>query len=657
MCGIAGRFASNCVTPEDVGRVQRMIATMRHRGPDGDGAFQNGHVALAVCRLSIVDVEGGGQPLTNETGSVVLVANGEIYNAPELRAGLRDRGHRLATGSDCECIVHLYEEFGAQCVEHLRGMFAFALWDQERRLALLARDRLGEKPLYISDDGNGLYFASELRPMVVAGVVAPALNLESVAEYFHFGYVPEPQSILRGVRKLPAGAMLLWDAASHSAEQRTYWRLEDSPPVTEEPAKAIRQCLDEIGRLTVRADVPIGVSLSSGVDSSAVAALAAANSVTPVHAFTVGYEGDPRMDERAGARRLAERLGLVMHEVQLTAEDAAQRYVGVVARCDDPIADGAAVAYDAIARAARDSGVPVLLAGHGGDELFLRYAWCRQAVHATELRHRANAGGVTRLLDYWHPTRPPVSYVGGLAWLQDGAGLRTAWRCWQSDRVRAGTETVCYEFTEPFRTITRHWRLLFGRALAGVDIGAAADRLHREMPCGLPADLAVMKCATEGYLRENGIAQGDRLSMANSVELRLPLVDFRLVETVAGLRVASKLPTAGDAWFREAVAELLPREVLSRRKRGFCTPWRQWRREIFSRFGKQLSDGVLESEGVLVAGAGRRLASGFALCGVPIPGAVESLALETWLRGIRSDAGPRVVDDGASSVTGTKGQG
>lgn len=654
MCGIAGRIGYDGIVPEDVSRVRKMMLAMRHRGPNSYGECHGLHAFMAGCRLSIVDVEGGSQPLHNETGRITLVANGEIYNHLELRALLTGRGHTFATGSDCECIVHLYEEYGEECVDHLRGMFAFALLDEAKQRVIVARDRMGEKPLYLCEDDGGLYFSSELRPCVASGAIRPELNAESVVEYFHFGYVPEPHAVLRGVRKLPAGAMLVFDGSSRSLEQHTYWRLGDAPLLDAPPAKVIREQLDEIGELIIRADVPIGVSLSSGMDSSIIAALAAGHSRAPVHAFTLGYEGRPRTDERAEAQQLAQRLGMVIHDIELTLGEVADRFVDVVGRCDDPISDGAAVAYDAISRAAGAAGVPVLLAGHGGDELFLRYGWCRKAVKATIARRRAIGGDSPSVLEYGSPSLPPFSYVGGVAWLKDLAGIRSAWECWAHDRNRVGPTTVCYEFTNPFRQMWRRRGRFFGPALSDVDVERAACRLHAEIGSELPADCAVMMGAVNGYLRENGIAQGDRLSMANSVELRLPFVDYRLAETVAGLRLASAAPTTGDGWLRAAVANLLPPEVMARPKRGFSAPWRRWHRALFHRYGGCLVDGLLTESGILKRGTARSLAGGVSRLGLPVPMAWEVLCLELWWRQILAAAGESSSGDARNSDGGRR---
>lgn len=650
MCGIAGRLAFGMVSEREAVAVGRIVRAMRHRGPDSQSRYFGTHAALAGCRLSIIDVEGGGQPLTNETQSIVLFANGEIYNFRELRDLLVGKGHVFRTGSDCECIVHLYEDYGDRCVEHLRGMFAFVLWDITRSRAIVVRDRLGEKPLYVVEDEQGLYFSSELRPMVAAGVAEPVVSLDAVAEYFHFGYVPEPRSALRNVRKLPAGAMICFDARAGVAEEQRYWGIEDAAPVSEPPARAIRSQLEEIGERVVGADVPVGVSLSGGMDSSIVAALAAKFAREPVHAFSLGYEGAPHTDERADAKWLARRLGLVFHDIELTAEDAASRYEGAVARCDDPIADGAAIAFDAIAAAAREAGVPVVLGGQGGDELFLRYRWCRDALRVTASRLDATSGTGLSVARYLRPQLPPVSYVGGMRWLADAAGLRTLLSCWKDSCQGSRGRVACYEFTEPFRETRRVRRKYFGPALESVDVEDAIHRVHSKMRPGVCADVAVMACAIDGYLRENGIAQGDRLFMANSVELRLPLVDYRLVETVAGLRLASGVPTTGDGWLRAAVKDLLPQEVFSRPKRGFSTPWRKWAKEISRRFGYLLEGGALVDCGVLRADAARVLARGVSRLGLPVDGAREALCLEVWLRNVISLSKTR--DEGRQSDEG-----
>ncbi|MFM8394724.1 MAG: asparagine synthase (glutamine-hydrolyzing), partial [Acidobacteriota bacterium] len=424
MCGIAGIIGQS---PGDWNEdVERMVGALLHRGPDGVGRYANRHLAFGMRRLSIIDLAGGDQPLYNEDGTVVLIANGEIYNYVELRRELIDRGHYFRTHSDCEVIVHLYEEYQQGCLERLRGMFAFALWDEPRNLLMLARDRMGEKPLYLAESAGQLVFSSELKSILKSGRVRFQLDPEAIDAYFHYGYVPEPRTPLVGVRKLPAGHFLIarpaplersagGGATGLRIEERAYWRMEEAPPVVGSPAELIKAELETISRMIVRADVPVGVALSGGLDSSAVAALANQASPGTIEAFSVGYEGQGRNDERGLAREFAEYLRIPFHDVVLRTEEVVSGFPELVRWQDDPIADIAGSGYLAVMRLARAHGVPVILQGHGGDELCWGYHWAREAVVQSRRKFAGlRTGGGPAPGDYLALQRPRSFSRGAL---------------------------------------------------------------------------------------------------------------------------------------------------------------------------------------------------------------------------------------------------
>ena len=635
MCGITGVVSRQALTPKLTEQVERVNAHLVHRGPDGDGRFEARHVMLAMRRLSIIDLESGWQPLYNESRDLALVANGEVYNYVELRRVLEVRGHRFATGSDCETIVHAYEEFGEEFVRHLRGMYAFALWDDRRQRLLLGRDRMGEKPLYLAASGHDLFFASELRALVAAGVVPFELDPQSVNLYYHYGYVPEPDSMIKGVRKLPAAHLLTVDVGSWSIRERCYWRLEDAPPLEGNPGALIRQQLEESATLTTRADVPIGVALSGGMDASAIATLATRARGRDIRAFTVGYAGTPWQDERSQAAALAEHLGIAFATVELSTADFIENYSSVNLHRDDPIVDVAGVAIAAVARLARDHGVPVLLFGQGGDELFWGYRWVREALHATRRRH-ALAAGLRGFWDYLRFTPPPLSVTLGLQWAMSGGGILTEWRQFQSDRRAQPGRAVFYDSEPIFQKVDRglerpFFTQRFVEAIGRPDLTQRfSDRAADATP-----EVTLIRLICETYLMENGIAQSDRLSMAASVESRLPLVDYRLVETVVGLHKTYPVPGGAQPkqWLRDAMAGVLPRFVLDRRKRGFSPPWRQWSRALAATFGEQLDGGYLVQTGVLLPEAARQQRHDlFPRPSGPRPLAGLSLGLENWCR-------------------------
>ncbi len=635
MCGIAGIISKEPLQSEHAEQVVRMSKALNHRGPDGSGEFRSRHIALAHRRLSIIDLSHGQQPLYNEDSSLVLIANGEIYNFIELRAQLQARGHSFKTGSDCETILHLYEEHGDRCVDHLRGMFAFALWDSNRRRLLLARDRMGEKPLYLACADGRIVFASELKALIRGGVVPFDLDPHAVHLYYHYGYVPEPMVAVRGVRKLPAAHTLTIDVDRWQVDEHCYWSMEDAPPVESDPATTIREELDRIAELIIRSDVPVGVALSGGVDASAVATLAAKKSHGTIHAFTVGYAGRPLQDERAEAKELADYLKIPFHEIELSTSDVVSLFAKVNHYRDDPIADISGVSYYAVMQAAREQGVPVMLMGHGGDELFWGYSWVRAALVASRRKIALRNGGAVGLADYLKITKPPYSYTKGLLWLKSLGGLLSGWQQYRSDLTSPADRLVFYDSEHGFESAAQDvldsYAPAFRERIADTDPAAAFTRRTHDSPL----DITLIRLICETYLMENGIAQGDRLSMASSVELRLPLVDYRLVETVIGLHKAHPVTQPQHKkWLQDAVRDIVPPFVMSRRKRGFSPPWRSWHKALAEAYGDQLIDGYLVQHGVLHADAAREQRS--RLSPLPWAGpdliAGRSLVLDNWCR-------------------------
>jgi asparagine synthase (glutamine-hydrolysing) len=636
MCGISGLIGREVLTPEDASRVAEMSRALVHRGPDGAGNFDAPHVALAARRLSIIDLEGGAQPLFNEDRSLALVANGEIYNHPELRRRLEARGHRFRTGSDCESILHAYAEYGTGCVDHLRGMFAFALWDGARRRVLLARDPLGEKPLYLYEREGSLVFASEMKALLRSGLVPFELDPEAVNLFFHYQYVPEPWTAVRGVRKLDAAHLLVVDVEPWRVGERRYWRMEDAPPVEGDAPALIREQLEAVSELVTRADVPVGVALSGGLDSSAVAAFAARRRPGALHAFSVGYAGRPEaLDEREEACALARHLGLPFHEVEVGTGEVVEFFPELNYWRDDPVADYSGHAYYAVMRRAREEGVPVMLQGQGGDELFWGYPQLRQAARESlekESLRRGGLGALPRHLSSSVKASPPAR--GLSAWARDFGGARSGWRRMREHLSSPAGRLVFYDLSPDFRAAADGASGLYGEAFAerlGA-AGGAADLFTLPLPWPR-VDVALTRLVSDTYLRGNGVAQGDRLAMASSVEMRLPLLDRVLVETIVGLRKARtdvRLPA--KAWLRRAAEGVLPGWVLNRPKRGFAPPVAEWHAALFAAYGEDLREGYLAQTGVLGRESAARLARGDFPAGLTSPLSFKALVLEQWCR-------------------------
>jgi asparagine synthase (glutamine-hydrolysing) len=634
MCGIAGIISQGPMSQSDVAVVSKMNGALVHRGPDGSGEFHDDHVALSVRRLSIIDLAGGSQPLYNEDRSLVLVANGEIYNFVELRAELQKHGHWFRTGSDCETILHLYEEHGIDGVRYLRGMFAFALWDMKRHRLLIARDRMGEKPVYLYERNGHLLFASELKALLQSGMVPFELSSSAVDMFFHYQYVPEPETPIHGVRKLPAAHILSADVDHWEVRETCYWNMEEAPPLEGDPVELIRSELDRVSELIVRSDVPVGVALSGGLDSSAIAALTSRKYRDTMHAFSVGYAGRPPYDERADAKALAQHLRMPFHDVELRTEDMVSCFPQLVGWRDDPIADISGYGYYAVMQLARAHGVPVVLQGQGGDELFWGYPWVRQAMHDSLRKSALAEKGRSTLSDYLELNAPERWSCTGLwNWATTLAGLRTGWDGFRRDQTNPREQMVFYDLTPDFRIACNEVQALYTSDFAErVNSSRAAGLFTFPLPWP-PLDVRLTRLVCQTYLLENGIAQADRLSMAASVELRLPLVDYKLVETVIGLRKTHtdyNLPP--KTWFKRALQPVLPDWVVNRPKRGFMPPVRRWHDALFAAYGNQLDGGYLVTAGILSPGSGRQLAAGPFPRRAIVPLSFKALVLELWCR-------------------------
>ncbi len=640
MCGISGIINRDGVGLGDLQRVASMSRALVHRGPDDDGTFSASHVALASRRLSIIDLDGGRQPLYNEDRSLVLVANGEIYNHSELRGRLEARGHRFTTGSDCEAVLHAYAEYGTDCVNHLRGMFAFALWDDDRRRLVLARDAMGEKPLYLYEREGRLLFASEMKALLRSGEVPFELDPEAIDLYFHYQYVPEPKTALKGVRKLDAAHLLVVNVDPWRVEESCYWRMEDAPALEGDAPALIREQLETVGELITRADVPVGVALSGGLDSSAVAAVAAHRRPGALHAFSVGYAGRPEgLDERDEAHALARHLRLPFHEVEVETEEVVEFFPELNYRRDDPVADYSGHSYYAVMRKAREEGVPVMLQGQGGDELFWGYPQLRRAARESSEKAALHGGVVGASLRYLSPAAPSLSRAGLSAWARDLGGARSGWRRMREHRASPAERLAFYDLSPDFRAAAEGVGGLYADPFAAQLAEGAASSLFT-LPLPWPrVDVALTRLVSDTYLRANGVAQGDRLAMASSVEMRLPLLDRRLVETVVGLRKSRtdvRLPP--KAWLRRAVEGLLPEWVLSRPKRGFAPPVGEWHQALFDAHGESLRDGYLVQSGVLNSEGANLLARGPFPSGLTSPLSFKALVLEQWCRRMSDEA-------------------
>jgi asparagine synthase (glutamine-hydrolysing) len=633
MCGIAGIVTAHPITANDIRIVQKMNNAMHHRGPDGSGEYHDSHIAFAMRRLSIIDLKGGWQPLYNEDQSLVLIANGEIYNYIELRSMLEASGHHFHSGSDCETIIHLYEDYGTDFVHHLRGMFAFALWDSNRQRLILVRDRLGEKPLYLYERQGQLFFASEMKSLLSSGSIPFELDPSSVSLYFHYQYVPEPSTPVRGVRKLDPGHMLTVDVKPWTIHEKCYWRFEDIPPLEGQPAELIRAEFDKVSELIVRADVPVGVALSGGLDSSAITALAARKYPDTMHAFCIGYPGRPKSDERTDAKALADYLGMPFHDIELSVSDMISFFPKLIFMRDDPIADISGYGYYAVMKLASEFNVPVMLQGQGGDELFWGYTWVKQAVQECLDKMMTLDEGWQSIFRYIHLEGPTSIFPRAmLRWAWSAFGITKGVKRFLRDILSPPGRMVFYDLVPDFSDAFN------------LDYFTASfkDRLKHDSPYDLftreqpweRVDLILTELIYKTYLLENGITQGDRLSMASSIELRLPLLDYRFVETIVGLRKnQTDFMLPPKAWFKESLKGLLPEWVMIRPKSGFTPPVQLWYQALFASHGSMLDDGYLVRTGIIRPEHAKMFATG----AVPkkdyvSPLSFKALVLESWCR-------------------------
>ena len=568
MCGIAGFLHPEGRPPGQWRAVlERMTRTLVHRGPDDEGYYIDDRVGLGHRRLSIVDLETGRQPIANEAGDVWVAANGEIYNDPQLRTLLEAKGHRFRTRSDSESIVHAYEEWGTGCVHHLRGMFAFAVWDARRRRLLLARDRLGKKPLYYAPTATGaLAFGSEVKALLPFPGVDRSLDLEAVSDYLSLMYVPREKCIFRGVRKLSPGQLLIADASGIRRER--YWQLRFGDSVDDgRAARRVAELLHESVLLRLRSDVPCGAFLSGGIDSAAVVGLMARTSATPVSTAAIGF-AEAAFDERRHARRVAAHFG-ADHRDALVTPSAMPALEQLGWHYDEPFGDSSAIPTYCLSELARRR-VGVALSGDGGDESFGGYR--RYLFDGREHRVRswlprrwgpALLGAIGRLYPKGD-TLPQM--LRGKAFLTNVA--RTPWEAYLHS-VSAFKEDDKNAVLSPDAR----------RQLGGYRTAQLFERLYAEADGPDPLS-RVLHIDFETYLPDDILTKVDRASMAHGLEVRCPLLDQHLVEFTARLPSRCKIGNGRTkVVLREAVADLLPAEVLRRPKMGFMVPLREWLRD------------------------------------------------------------------------------
>jgi asparagine synthase (glutamine-hydrolysing) len=574
MCGICGLYAPGSIEPA---LIERMRDTLVHRGPDDHGLYIDERVGLGSRRLSIIDLASGQMPIANEDGTVWVIQNGEIYNFQELRAELLERGHRFTTHTDTEVIVHLYEEVGEKVFSRLRGMFAIALWDRRQAILLLGRDRVGKKPLYYSWDGRRLAFGSEIKALRPVPWLRPSLDLDALNDYFSYLYIPDPRSIFREIRKLPAGHYLRLEGDSMTLHE--YWDLDFQSPHREtEPEfylERLRELLTDAVRCRLVSDVPLGAFLSGGIDSATVVGIMSQLSSKPVRTFSIGFDAETH-DELRFARIAARAFGTDHHEEVLQPR-AAELIEQLVHHFDEPFGDPSALPTFMVSRMARRY-VTVALSGDGGDEAFAGYQHHTIHIRDENFNRRVPA---------------PLRRAARDALASAARATRNAKLARVAGAVGRADQPLAMRFANIFTKGAR--QQLFSAAVRAQLGTPREEALYERLLAAqrFPNFLSSLLYAdTKAMMNGDFLVKVDRASMANSLEVRAPLVDHQLLEFAATIPSSLKLHKGVSKYiFKKCVETFVPREIVYREKHGFGVPIRAWfRDELHDMLHDQLLD-------------------------------------------------------------------
>lgn len=568
MCGIAGwiNLENNSSQNHSEAVLHSMCERMKHRGPDSEGLWLDEKVALGMRRLSIIDLATGEQPVYSEDKSIVVVMNGELYNFKEVRADLEKRGHKFETHTDTEILPHLYEEYGEAMLEHINGMFAFALWDKRTEKLLIARDKFGEKPLYYGVFAGKLIFASELKVLLENPAVETEINIDALRQYLSFDYVPAPHSIYKNIYKLPAAHFLTVEKGE--VKTRRYWNLSwnknGHTPSIEKAAEELRELLSDAVKMRLVADVPLGILLSGGVDSSTVAAFAAQHASGKIKTFSIGFEEDS-FDESKYARQVARHLDTEHYEDKLSVERAADLISEIGLWLDEPLSDGSLLPTFLLSRFVRKH-VTVALGGDGGDEIFAGY---------------------------------PMYYAHKVAKFYNGipSFFRNNLIEPVVNRLPVSSKNLSFDYkakrfirAAKYDTVTRHhsWfgsfstdeqqKLLSKDVLANTSGDIYADAKNLLQITDATNDIERMQFLDLNfYMAEDILTKVDRASMAVSLEVRAPFLDPRVAEFAAQLPLEYRLKgSQGKYILKKAMENLLPKNILHRPKKGFGIPIAEW---------------------------------------------------------------------------------
>ncbi|MFC1818668.1 asparagine synthase (glutamine-hydrolyzing) [Thermodesulfobacteriota bacterium] len=562
MCGVSG-FIIAREGPDPTKILKDMAAAIVHRGPDDEGFFEslssNGQfrIGLAHRRLSIIDLESGRQPICNEDGSVQIVFNGEIYNFIELRKGLISRGHNFTTESDTETIVHAYEEYGLNCVDHLRGMFAFAIWDSNKEKLFLARDRFGKKPLFLYENNGNIFFASEIKAILTCPGVEPEVDNQAVWQYLAYRYVPGPESLFTHIRKLPPSTIAVWGKGNLT--EHTYYKPPDQKcwvdtPLPIDPIKSFLEKLDESVKVRMISDVPYGAFLSGGIDSSAIVALMSRHSSRPVKTFSVGFK-EQKYSELTHARIIAEKFNTDHHELILSQENLMDELEALVLYRDAPVAEPSDIPIYLLSKEARGT-VKMVLTGEGSDEILGGYP-----------KH------IFEHFIYPYQFIPEVIRTRLFEPLVSSLPYR--FRRAKTAIINLGLTSPKDRFPRWFGALSPNERKMFASIQPYINSEAQQYQFMTEP--GNSSLRRILYFDQTSWLPDNLLERGDRMTMAASLEARMPFMDHELAEFVSTLPDRYRVRGLQTKWIlREAMKELLPSSILGRAKIGFRVPVNEW---------------------------------------------------------------------------------
>lgn len=567
MCGISGIYAPRGERDPPQSELEAMIHTLRHRGPDGFGYYIANGIGLAHARLSIIDLATGDQPIRNEDGTVWVVFNGEIFNYVELRAAMVKRGHSFYTASDTEVLVHLYEDYGERFVEHLNGQFAIALWDARARRLLLARDRVGIRPLFYAWSDRRLIFGSEVKAILAEGSLRPSLDTQSLIETFSYWCPLEGRTAFEGVLQLPPGHLMIVEGSTARIERYWDWNFDEVDPpgsVSSATIEELRALLEDAVRLQLRSDVPVGVYLSGGLDSSAITSMVHRIADQPVHAFSLSFE-DAEFDESRHQRTIGDSLGITRTEYRCTRREIADSFARAIRHIETPIIRTAPIPLMLLAQRVQEAGYKVVLTGEGADEVFGGYDLFREAKIRRWIARHPSSKWRGRLLERLYPYLTSSPTRGNAVSQQFFAGE-------QGDPTRSAFAQL-----PRIRSTQRALQFLSPDLRAKAALFDAPGALEHAFPCVSPTWPALGRdqyieahMLMTGYLLSS---QGDRVAMANSVEGRFPYLDYRVIEFAGRLPPSAKLSCLREKHvLKQAVAPYVTEEIRARVKQPYRAP-------------------------------------------------------------------------------------